>query len=227
MLKQFGYGSDLIIVKNSLKAVYETEKCVGCDKCVFICPVNAIEAQPLATPQISLKACKGCGACALVCPHLAIQLKGFEYELLSQKIQKYKAEANLKGISPLILVLCCQWAEFPLLDSIRGGFVRERAAIIEIPCFNGLDPVHILEAFALGFDGVLTVVCLSKNCKLEEGRKTSERNISALEKVLGKLNLANRFEVYTTSPKYVGDFMAKLDSFITKISSLPKMTSGR
>ncbi len=229
LLKQLGYGNDkLTIIKNPLKAVYETEKCVGCDKCEFVCPYDAIEVQPLATPQINLEACKGCGACALVCPHLAIQLKGFEYELSSQAIEGYKAkvdELRAKGISPLVLVFCCQWAEFSALDHSTDSFVRENAVIIEIPCFDGLDPVQVLEAFRSGFDGVLAVVCSEEDCKLREGRETAERNVSALKQVLGKLNLAGRFEVCVASPRYLGTFDSMLESFTAKISSLPKMTT--
>jgi coenzyme F420-reducing hydrogenase delta subunit/Pyruvate/2-oxoacid:ferredoxin oxidoreductase delta subunit len=223
LFRLLGREDVLTIVKNPLKAIYETEKCVGCDKCEFICPYDAIEAQPLATPQINLDVCKGCGACALVCPHLAIQLKGFEFETSLQVLQKYEAEAEklkAKGISPVVLVFCCQWAEFSALDRDRDGFVRENALLIEIPCFNGLDPVYILDALRSSFDGVLAVVCIDEDCKLKEGRGTAERNISALERTLEKLNLRERFEVFKTSPRYVGSFDSKLDSFITKTSSL-------
>jgi coenzyme F420-reducing hydrogenase delta subunit/Pyruvate/2-oxoacid:ferredoxin oxidoreductase delta subunit len=223
LLDQLGYGKVLTIIKNPLQAVYDTKKCVGCDKCEFICPYNAIEAQPLATPQINFEKCQGCGACALVCPHLAIQLNGFEYDRLSQTIRNYKVEAEKlksEGISPIVLVFCCQWAEFSALDRVRNGFLRENAAIVEIPCFNGLDPSQVLEAFTSGFDGVLAIICSDEDCKLSEGREAAKRNISALEIVLKKLNLANRFEVCPSSPRYLGDFDSKLDSFIAKISSL-------
>ena len=230
LLKQFGFGSDVLtIIKNPLKAVYDTGKCVGCDKCEFICPYKAIKAQPLATPQIDIEACKGCGACALVCPHLAIQLKGFEYQPSFQVIQKYGAEAErLKaaGISPVILVFCCQWAEFSALEQARNRFVRENAIIVEIPCYNGLNPMQVLEALRSGFDGVLVIACSEEDCKLKEGRKIAERNVSALRKVLDKLDIAERFEICTASPRYIGDFDSKLESFIAKIASLLKVGRG-
>jgi Pyruvate/2-oxoacid:ferredoxin oxidoreductase delta subunit len=81
VVEQFGLSRDALrVVKFSRKVVYDTEKCVGCDKCVFICPYKAIEAEPLATPKILLDNCMGCGDCALVCPHSAIQVKGFEFD---------------------------------------------------------------------------------------------------------------------------------------------------
>jgi coenzyme F420-reducing hydrogenase delta subunit len=81
VLTQFGLNKDTFrVVKYSRKVVYDTKKCVGCDKCVYICPYGAIEAEPFATPRILQEKCMGCGACALVCPHNAIQVKGFEFE---------------------------------------------------------------------------------------------------------------------------------------------------
>jgi ferredoxin len=67
VLQQLGLDKDAFtVIKYSRKAIYDTSKCVGCDKCVFICPYKAIEAQPLATPKVDLEKCMGCGACALV-----------------------------------------------------------------------------------------------------------------------------------------------------------------
>ncbi|MGB9842569.1 MAG: 4Fe-4S binding protein, partial [Candidatus Bathyarchaeales archaeon] len=72
VLKQLGFDENVLtVVKYSRKAVYKTEECVGCDKCVFICPYNAIKAEPFSTPRIVYEDCVGCGACALVCPHKA------------------------------------------------------------------------------------------------------------------------------------------------------------
>jgi len=224
LLEQFGYKRDTVtIIKNPLKAIYDTERCVGCDKCEFICPYGAVKAQPLATPQINLETCKGCGVCALVCPHLAIQLKGFEYEPSFQVIRKYEIEARklkARGLSPVVLVFCCQWAEFSALDHVKDGFVRENVFIVEIPCFNALDPVHVLDALLSGFDGVLAVVCRDDDCKLREGRAIAEGNTLSLERTLERLNLRDRFEVFKTSPRYIASLDPKLDSFISKISSL-------
>jgi len=223
LLNQLGFGDDtLSFIKNSNKAVYDTQKCVGCDKCTFICPYEAIEAKPLATPEIKLDRCVGCGACALVCPHLAVQLKGFEYEPVSKLVLDFGDRAKKlksEGAKPVVLVFCCQWAEFSSLDTVNPLSLPENVMLLEIPCYKGLDPVHVVEAFYAGFDGVLAVTCAEKDCKLEEGRETAELNIAVLRKTLSKLRLNDRFEVCTTSPRHVGDFDSKLESFLQKVSS--------
>ena len=77
ILKQLGYNENAVsIVKFSRKAIYDVQACVGCDKCIFICPYDAIEFESFATPKINEEKCVGCGACQLVCPHHAIQVKG-------------------------------------------------------------------------------------------------------------------------------------------------------
>ncbi len=229
LLSQLGYRDDaLMLVKYARKAVYLTDKCVGCDKCVFVCPYEAIEAEALATPKIIAEKCVGCGACALVCPHLAIQLKGFEYENLSNLVQLYgKAARQLKtsGVKPTILVFCCQWSEFSALDQPEVKLFDNKAVVMEIPCFKGLDPVLVIEALRSGFDGVLATVCSSEDCRLELGRDVAERNAAVLQKVLTMFNLHDRFEVYTASPRSVGDFNRKLAAFIHRIGTLPPLGS--
>ena len=227
LLQQLGFKNDVFtIVENPSKATYDTKKCVGCDKCTFICPYDAIEVEPLATPRINLDACVGCGACALVCPHLAIQLEGFEYEPMSRLIHRYSVKASelrSEGIKPVVLVFCCQWAEFSALDGFQNSSHRKNAMIIEIPCFKGLDPVHILDALYSGFDGVLAVTCTEDECKLEKGRDIAEQNVATLKKTLAQLDLLDRFTICTASPKYLDDFDLKLDAFIEEISSLPTL----
>jgi coenzyme F420-reducing hydrogenase delta subunit/ferredoxin len=230
-LEQMGYDKKaLTVVRYSRKAVYETEKCVGCDKCVFVCPYEAIEAQAFATPEIDLEKCVGCGACALVCPHLAIQLKGFEFDAVSNLIKGYrKAARQIKRKGPTVLVFCCQWSEFSALDDPESLLFKKRAVAIEIPCSKSLDPVHVVQALQGGFDGVMAVVCGEADCKLEKGKDTTVRNLEVLEGVLKRRNLLDRFDFFPTSPRCVGEFNQRLDDFIKKVAAmkpLPTIKSG-
>lgn len=228
LLKEVGLEDAVVSIINPHKAMYITDKCVGCDKCGFICPYDAITLEPLATPQVNFEECKGCGACALVCPHLAIQLEGFEYDSSLSGIQKYTDIVNQKkasGISPVVLVFCCQWAEFSALDAYAEDPVGEKAVIVEIPCFNGLDPVQVLNALDSGFDGVCAFICSDDDCKSGEGRGISYNNVKVLNRVLKAQNRADKFEVCNTSPRNLGEFTSQLESFIERIGSLPIATS--
>jgi coenzyme F420-reducing hydrogenase delta subunit/heterodisulfide reductase subunit C len=220
ILKTLGYEEGSIsVIKNPQKAVYFTEECVGCDKCSFICPYDAIELEELATPKIIMEKCKGCGACALVCPHMAIQLRGFEYKDSTQKLEDYKTQTE--GKAPSVLAFCCQWSEFSALDKSQCE-VSESTQIVEVPCANGLDPTLVLGALSSGYDGVIAFICSEEDCKSKEGRDTYNSNASALFNVLKNLDLLDRFEVHVTSPRDIGNFNAKLKSFINMIGSQSK-----
>lgn len=228
VISEFGLSKDALkVVKHSRRVTYDTEKCVGCDKCVFICPFDAIKAEPFATPKIVYDSCKGCGACALVCPHEAIQIEGFEFQDVLERYGDSARKLKSNGISPLILVMACQWSEFSALDDPMNPVFTRNAAILEIPCFKALDPVHVVNALKNGFDGVMAVVCSDEDCKMHEGRDTADRNVSVLKDVLRKMGLLERFDLFTVSPRDISDFTAKLDGFSKKIAAMqPKLAAG-
>ncbi len=191
VLKQLGFDENAVrVVKFSRKAVYDVQACVGCDKCIFICPYGALEFESFATPKVNEEKCVGCGACQLVCPHHAIQVKGFEFEDVVDRYGKSLAQLKAKNKGPAVLAFVCQWSEFSALDNPNKAFEGKNVLALEVPCFKSLDPVHIINALNCGFDGVMGVVCSAKDCKLQEGRDTAERNVAALKVVTQKIGFA-------------------------------------
>ncbi len=224
VINQLGLSADALrLIKYSRKVTYDTSKCVGCDKCVFICPYKAIEAQPFATPKISLDNCMGCGACALVCPYDAIRIKDLAFDQVLKEYTKAAKLLKAQKDLPVILAFVCQWSEFRALDEVENNAFKKNVIIMEIPCFKALDPAHVVTALRNGFDGVVAAVCSDEDCKLQEGRETTERNITVLTRTLKSLKLLNRFELFTTSPRCVGDFNNKLDAFCKRIASMPPL----
>lgn len=223
VLKQLGYPENaLTVVKFSRKAEYKIEECVGCDKCVFICPYEAIKAEPFSTPTIIFEDCVGCGACALVCPHKAIEVKGYEFENVLQRYGQAAVKMKAQSNTPAVLVFSCQWSEFSALDNPGNSLKGKNAMVLEVPCFKGMDPVHVVNALQCGFDGVMGVVCSADDCKLSEGRDTAERNLGVLKDVLKKMNLLDRFELFELSPRCEDDFLSNFESFYKKIATLPQ-----
>jgi coenzyme F420-reducing hydrogenase delta subunit len=223
LLKQLGYDDNAVrIVKFSRKAVYDVQACVGCDKCIFICPYKAIEFESFATPKVNEEKCVGCGACQLVCPHQAIEVKGFEFENVVDRYADSLVKLKAQGQGPAVLAFVCQWSNFSALDNPNSVFAGKNVMTLEVPCFKSLDPVHIVNALNCGFDGVMAVVCSAQDCKLQEGRATAERNLAALFTVLKKNNLLERFAIYEESPRCADEFAQKLDEFYKKVSALPR-----
>ena len=222
LLKAFGYANNIITVIERAKQVeYDTAKCVGCDKCINICPYGAIEAQSLSSPKVDYSKCTGCGACVVVCPHVALEIHGYECARFAELIMEHADRMKkIKAQSPAILVLCCQWAEFASLDQNHSGFIRPNVAILEIPCFSKLDPINVFQALLYGFDGVLVVACSDDDCRSKESRLATENNMKVLRTSLRMMGLENRFRIHKTSPKNLGDFKHEVDSFTNEILAL-------
>ena len=93
--------------------VWDSEKCIGCNKCALVCPhacvrpVAMTEEQAAKAPAgasmkelkqydgkkfaitISVLDCTGCGACANTCPVKALSMAGLESQMDTQKMFDY------------------------------------------------------------------------------------------------------------------------------------------
>ncbi len=93
--------------------VWDSEKCIGCNKCALVCPhacvrpVAMTEEQAAKAPAgasmkelkqydgkkfaitISVLDCTGCGACANTCPVKALSMAGLESQMETQKMFDY------------------------------------------------------------------------------------------------------------------------------------------
>ena len=222
VIKQLGYPEDALqVVKYSRKAVWISHDCVGCDKCVFICPYGAITAADFSSPVVDQEKCVGCGACQMVCPHNAIQVKGYDFYTVLRSYEEAAARMRERDHKPSILVFSCQWSEFSALDDPDRMLRGRNAMMLEVPCFKGLDPVHVLNALQSGFDGVMGVVCAPEDCKLQKGRDTAERQLEVLLTALERLGLSERFEMHELSPRCAGDFTSRFEAFCERIATLP------
>ncbi|HEY3419832.1 MAG TPA: hydrogenase iron-sulfur subunit [Methanomassiliicoccales archaeon] len=225
LVQQLGYSENALkVVKYSRKAIRNNTECVGCGKCVFICPYGAIKGEPFSTPATDPEKCMGCGACQIVCPHHAIQVKGYEFEHIMASYGGAVEAMKGRGTGASVLVISCQWSEYAGLDNPEKILKGKNAMILEVPCFKGMDPVHVVGAFGRGFDGVMAVICSADDCKLHHGRDTSERQLNVLMAYLKKLDLLDRFEIHELSPRCDGEFVSKFEAFYEKISLMAPRT---
>ena len=79
------------VVAEAISSVVDEKKCIGCGRCVDICPYGAIELKDavLQLGEVALVTrksrinpvlCKGCGACIAACPVGAIDQRNFTFE---------------------------------------------------------------------------------------------------------------------------------------------------
>jgi len=91
------------IKTSGIVAESNPEMCIGCGKCVEVCPYNAIELIELTQEfeDVSLVVkksfihpalCKGCGTCAATCPNGAIAVKHYDFDQITAMIDTYLLE---------------------------------------------------------------------------------------------------------------------------------------
>ena len=61
-------------LKNVTTLSYDTENCIGCGKCVDVCPHGVFRIDGGKAQLIAKDYCMECGACALNCPANAIEV---------------------------------------------------------------------------------------------------------------------------------------------------------
>jgi NAD-dependent dihydropyrimidine dehydrogenase PreA subunit len=54
------------------KVAVDKEKCVGCEECVNVCPVDVYEMQDEKSVPVNEEECIGCESCVDVCEQEAI-----------------------------------------------------------------------------------------------------------------------------------------------------------
>jgi heterodisulfide reductase subunit A len=86
------------ITTSGIVAESNPDICIGCGKCVEICPYNAIEliesTKDFEEVSLVIKKsfihpalCKGCGTCAATCPNGAIAVKHYDFDQITAMIE--------------------------------------------------------------------------------------------------------------------------------------------
>jgi len=87
------------------------DKCIGCGKCVEVCPYNAIELLDntmefeelnleIKQSYINSALCKGCGTCAATCPVGAISVKHYDFDQIGVMIDSYLLKKIISSEEP-------------------------------------------------------------------------------------------------------------------------------
>jgi coenzyme F420-reducing hydrogenase delta subunit/ferredoxin len=215
LLEQLGYGKEVITLKrHSLKVKVDRDLCISCGNCVFYCPYGAAKLDSPGGVRFDLDACRGCGLCVAMCPALALELENWERERISTSISRLLVEMK----QPKILVFRCQWAVFPPLDGKLSPNIRA----IDLPCAGRVDPLHILEAFQRGAEGVLIAACPEGDCKQEKVSGKTSHSVAALKERLKQIGFQDRLHFCSVAPRYDEEFNRELEQFSQRIKDISK-----
>ncbi|MBE9473972.1 MAG: hydrogenase iron-sulfur subunit, partial [Chloroflexi bacterium] len=149
------------IEKEPLTARLIPELCVGCMRCVKVCPYGAIEQigppGKDGTVKIIEAACMGCGTCAAECNFAAIEMPYFTREQIMAQIEaslQEKAEEKC-------VVLTCNWCSYAGADlaGIEKRQYPTSSRIIRTMCSARFEEEFIAHAFDHGAGAVLVTGC--------------------------------------------------------------------
>ncbi len=71
---------------SAVTATVDTEKCASCLICVRTCPFDVPRINDEGVSEIDDALCQGCGACAAECPAKAIELRWYEDDQITSKV---------------------------------------------------------------------------------------------------------------------------------------------
>ena len=211
------------------------EKCIGCGRCVEICPYNAIELFK-NTRQIGLDivsgkkahvikaVCKGCGGCIADCPVSAIAMSYFGSAQIVPMIDE--AVKSFDEIwRPKIIAFLCNWCSYAGAD--LAGVSRYQyppdVRSIRVMCSGGIPKSYVLRAFIEGADGVLIGGCHIGDCHYIHGNEHASVRMEHLKKLLKYIGIEEeRFQLHWISASEGKQFSELITRFTETIKILGK-----
>ncbi len=168
-----------------------------------------------APPSVSLER-----AHAITTPNM-LELKSLSTLLFLYYDIPGFAEIKMKPESewePKLLGFLCRWCSYAGAD-LAGTSRKKYPAnikIIKLPCSGRIDPLFIIKALRLGFDGVLVSGCHPGDCHYQTGNYRARRRIAITKKFLEYMGIdPQRIQASWVSASEGGKF-AEVVTEVTK-----------
>ncbi len=138
-----------------------------------------------------------------------------------------------KDWEPKIVGFLCKWCSYAGAD--LAGISRKKypanIRIIKVPCSGRVDPLFILRALRLGFDGVLVSGCHPGDCHYQTGNYRARRRFAITKKLLVYMGVdPRRVQASWVSASEGGKFVEVVTEMIKEIKEIGPnrlFTNGR
>lgn len=194
--------------------------CDGCALCIKACPAEAISLDKNKKAEVNPALCLGCGSCIASCPKDALDLYGCKNEQLLNQVRAGLAFKDSK--EKRIIIFADDTASYRLADTV--GMKRKdypnNTTIISVPSGSRVTPRVMLNAIALGADGVFIADCEQKTSPYSHSIKAVEENVAKARQELKKAGIEEqriRFGEFSTTmiEEFVSE-MTSIGAFIDK-----------
>ncbi len=124
---------------------------------------------------------------------------------------------------PKIVSFLCKWCTSAAAD--LAGVTRLKyqpnAVNIRVMCSSRVDPVHVLQAFRNGADGVLVGGCHPGECHYQVGNFQTRRRMVLLHELLGRMGISPaRLRLEWISAAEGAKFRNVMNEFIDSVRDL-------
>jgi heterodisulfide reductase subunit A len=149
-----------VIEKEPLTAQVDLDLCIGCMRCVKVCPFGAIEATgPVKEGRVRIleAACMGCGTCAAECNFQAIEMPYFTHDQIMAQVDAALADRPEEKC----IVFTCNWCSYAGADlaGIEKRQYPTSALIIRTMCSARFEEAFVERAFEKRAGAVLITGC--------------------------------------------------------------------
>ena len=124
---------------------------------------------------------------------------------------------------PRILGFLCNWCSYAGADlaGVSRMSYPTNIRIIRTMCSGRVDPLHVLEAFRQGVDGVLVTGCHIGDCHYITGNHACEKRVKFLKETMGQIGMdSRRLRLEWVSASEGGKFARIVKEFMEEIKGL-------
>jgi len=129
----------------------------------------------------------------------------------------------MSGFEPKIVAFACNWCAYAAADLAGTSRMSypPNVELIRVMCSGMVDPIYVLRAFEMGFDGVLIAGCHPGDCHYISGNLKAEERVKALQRLLHTLGLENgRLRLEWCSTAEGEKFATTVTEFVAELKEL-------